>query len=172
MIFTWFHIGGLRCTFMQVRLTYMTGTGDLIRAARERAGYTQAELADALGVSRNTILNWEKHDLPPRNKLGKLQDVLKLDDRLHPRGAPDTQDPRRMSNSELIARLNSLVSQLNALTVEVTQRLSPEDTGPSQRRAPLHADESPGAVFFNPGDATDEPDSTDADNPHPSRRSH
>lgn len=157
---------------MQVRLTYMTGTGDLIRAARERAGLTQAELADQLGVSRNTILNWEKHDLPPRNKLGKLQEVLKLDDRLHPRSSPDTQDPHRMSNHELIARLNALVSHLNALTVEVTRRLGePEDTGPNRRRAPLHADESPGAVFFNPGDATDEPDSTDADNPHPSRRS-
>jgi transcriptional regulator with XRE-family HTH domain len=155
----------------------MTGTGDLIRAARERAGLTQAQLAELLDVSRNTVLNWEKHDLPPRNKLGKLQHVLKLDEQMHPRGFTDTQDPRRMSNSELIARLNMLVSQLNAVTVEVAQRLADqEDVTPSKRQpTPRHADEAPAAAFYDPAvtsgsGASDAFDAPDADNPHPSRR--
>ena len=142
----------------------MTRSGDLIRAARERAGLKQAELAKLLGVSRNTILNWEKHDLPPRNKLGKLQQVLKLDDDLHPRDVTDTTDPHRMSNQELIARLNALVSQLNAVTVEVARRLGDtEDTG--RRRAPRHADESESAVFFEPpvNSGFHDPDAGDAD---------
>ena len=101
----------------------MTRSGDLIRAARERAGLTQAELGDLLGVSRNTVLNWEVHDLPPRNRLGKLQEVLKLDDDLHPRGSTDTADPHRMSNQELISRLTALNAQLNAVVAEVVRRL-------------------------------------------------
>jgi transcriptional regulator with XRE-family HTH domain len=34
--------------------------GDKIRELRATLGYTQADLADKIGVSRQTIINWEK----------------------------------------------------------------------------------------------------------------
>lgn len=50
--------------------------GDRIRVARERLGMTQAELGQAVGVARETVGNWELGLTSPRNKLGKLRDVL------------------------------------------------------------------------------------------------
>lgn len=34
--------------------------GETLRTLRERAGFTQKEVADLLGVTSNTINNWEK----------------------------------------------------------------------------------------------------------------
>ena len=42
--------------------------GRNIRALRESNGMTQEQLADKLGVSRMTILNWERSDKKPRQK--------------------------------------------------------------------------------------------------------
>lgn len=54
--------------------------GESIRRARERAGWDQARLAAEVGVSRTTVSNWETGISSPRNKLGKLYEVLGLDD--------------------------------------------------------------------------------------------
>jgi DNA-binding XRE family transcriptional regulator len=93
---------------MQVRLACMGTDGDLLRAARERAGLTQGELADLVGAHRASVGNWE-NGTPPRNRLGKIREVLGLSS---------------MDNSELVARLNVLMSQLNATASEVARRLS------------------------------------------------
>lgn len=50
--------------------------GDRIRAARERLGMTQAELGQAVGAARETVGNWELGVTSPRNKMGKLREVL------------------------------------------------------------------------------------------------
>jgi transcriptional regulator with XRE-family HTH domain len=50
--------------------------GDRIRAARERKGMTQAQLGEAVGAARETVGNWELGTTSPRNKMGKLQEVL------------------------------------------------------------------------------------------------
>jgi len=50
--------------------------GDRIRSARERKGMTQQQLADALGVARETVGNWETGVSTPRNAMGRLRDVL------------------------------------------------------------------------------------------------
>lgn len=50
--------------------------GDRIRAARERMGLTQAELGERVGAARETVGNWELGITSPRNKLGKLREVL------------------------------------------------------------------------------------------------
>ncbi|SDG96243.1 helix-turn-helix domain-containing protein [Klenkia brasiliensis] len=48
----------------------------LIRAARERARLSQAEVAAAVGVSLRTVGNWERGESIPRNRLGALEELL------------------------------------------------------------------------------------------------
>lgn len=51
-------------------------TGDQIRTARERAGWTQAHLGDLVGVSMRSIGNYERGETIPRNKMPVLKEVL------------------------------------------------------------------------------------------------
>lgn len=51
-----------------------------IRRARERLQMTQPELADLVGVSESTISNWERGKHIPKNRLGRLRQVLRMDD--------------------------------------------------------------------------------------------
>jgi transcriptional regulator with XRE-family HTH domain len=48
-----------------------------LRRARERARLTQRELAEAVGVDRKTVGNWESGLSSPRSSLGRLEAVLK-----------------------------------------------------------------------------------------------
>jgi len=50
--------------------------GRRIRRARERARLTQRQLADAVGVDRKTVGNWESGTSHPRSSLGRLETVL------------------------------------------------------------------------------------------------
>ncbi|HLU33612.1 MAG TPA: helix-turn-helix domain-containing protein [Natronosporangium sp.] len=50
--------------------------GRRIRRARERARLTQRQLADAVGVDRKTVGNWESGASHPRSSLGRLESVL------------------------------------------------------------------------------------------------
>ena len=52
--------------------------GASIKRARERRGWIQQQLADAVGVDRKTVDNWENGRTSPRNKLGKIEEVLEL----------------------------------------------------------------------------------------------
>lgn len=47
-----------------------------IRRAREKLEWRQEDLAVAVGVSRNTIGNWERGEHVPRNRIGRLEEVL------------------------------------------------------------------------------------------------
>lgn len=49
-----------------------------LKAARERCGITQSELADKIGVSPQTIQNWEKNTLPDKNYWKVIIEQLKL----------------------------------------------------------------------------------------------
>ena len=65
---------------MQEKLaTENTQRGLIIRTAREIAGMTQAELADRLAVSSNSVCSWEKGDAKPSVKhWSALCDLLKI----------------------------------------------------------------------------------------------
>jgi transcriptional regulator with XRE-family HTH domain len=55
--------------------------GDRVRKARELAGLTQSELADALGVSRKTIANYEAGATEPNRPLtfaGRLAEATNV----------------------------------------------------------------------------------------------
>ena len=63
--------------------------GMIIRRARERRRWTQADLAKEVGVSRASVDAWENDRTYPRNRIGALEQVLgiRLDD------TPDTSVP-------------------------------------------------------------------------------
>lgn len=50
--------------------------GRVIKRARERHRWTQAQLAEALGVDRKTVDNWENGRRSPRSSAGAIEDVL------------------------------------------------------------------------------------------------
>lgn len=52
--------------------------GKRIRIARDAHGWTQAQLAELLKVSAGSVKNWER-GIPPRSKLGALEDLLEVD---------------------------------------------------------------------------------------------
>lgn len=68
-------------------------TGDEIREARERAGLTQEQLAQRLGVTLRTVGNWERGATVPRNRLARLRDVFPGQQQEEPglRSASDAQ---------------------------------------------------------------------------------
>lgn len=51
-------------------------TGQQIRSARERAGLTQEELANRLGVSMRSVGNWERGATVPRSKSAAVEAIL------------------------------------------------------------------------------------------------
>ena len=50
--------------------------GTRIARRRQLLGWTQAELADRLGVSPSTVANWERGAAYPKKKLGLVEHVL------------------------------------------------------------------------------------------------
>jgi transcriptional regulator with XRE-family HTH domain len=50
--------------------------GRRIKRARERAGLTQRQLAEAIGVDRKTVGNWESGASSPRSSLARIESVL------------------------------------------------------------------------------------------------
>lgn len=53
--------------------------GAEIRAARERRGWTQAELASAVGVGSRTVGAWERGETVPKNRMGKLRQIFEAE---------------------------------------------------------------------------------------------
>lgn len=51
-------------------------TGRDIREARQRAGLTQGQLAERIGVSMRTVGNWERGETPPTRYAARIEQVL------------------------------------------------------------------------------------------------
>ena len=56
----------------------LNSLGQHIRAARESSGFTQENLAEAVGVSRTAVARWESDDIEP-----KLQNLISIAELLH-----------------------------------------------------------------------------------------
>lgn len=77
-------------------------SGEQIRAARERAGLTQNELGQMVGVSMRTVGNWERGESVSRNREAAIRSVLAG----HlPGGAPSEEPLREVSDAELLAEI-------------------------------------------------------------------
>lgn len=56
----------------------LPGLGDLLRAMRQRRGWTQEQVADAMRVNRATVIRWEStRSLPPTEEMERLCLLLK-----------------------------------------------------------------------------------------------
>lgn len=95
------------------------GSGEAIKRGRERLGWEQADLANAVDVSRTTVSNWETGKAEPRNKLGKVYEVLGLDEQGQPNGVGD--DLAATLGSKTVKELIDFQSRL---TAEIAWRLS------------------------------------------------
>jgi len=72
------------------------GFGIQLRAARERAGLSQQELADKAGISIDSIQNWEQERTRPRlPALGKLAQTLGVSLDVLIMGGEDKSEGRR-----------------------------------------------------------------------------
>lgn len=86
--------------------------GEDIRLARERLQMTQPQLAEAVGVSESTVSNWERGVTSPKNRLGLVRQVLRMDE-TDDRGQDRTEGPllRDASMGELLDRIHELYNE-------------------------------------------------------------
>lgn len=77
-------------TCLQLPVTIHGMNGEQIRAGRERRGWTQAQLAQRVGVGQRTVGNWERGETVPMNRMAALRDLFAEDDASDPiRSASD-----------------------------------------------------------------------------------
>lgn len=97
-------------------------TGEQIRAARERAGLTQEQLGQRVGVTLRTVGNWERGATVPRNRMAALESAL----RGHLDTGGVTSPLEDVSDVELLA--------------EIARRLARTDprAGESDDKAPMY----------------------------------
>ncbi|HVA42482.1 MAG TPA: helix-turn-helix transcriptional regulator [Acidimicrobiales bacterium] len=106
----------------------MTGTGELLRSARRRAGLTQSELATRTGIAQSVISAYESGRREPSvAALRRLATALGTRVELVPIGAPTVPDPERAARQ--LAAVLGLVDSLpfrakrRALTFPILARL-------------------------------------------------
>lgn len=121
--------------------------GDELREARERLGLSQPEVARRVGVTQDTVSNWERDKHQPKSRLAKVRQVLHLDTAATPTEAPTgadsveglLDDPQRVSD---LALLNALGRRL----MRSAPAIPPIPAATGQYRAPIAEAPSVGAV--------------------------
>lgn len=89
--------------------------GTTIKKRRQVLGMTQQDLADALGVSKSTVANWESGKHFPLRYLGKVEAVLGIS--LSPAGDDEPPIP-----PDLQRRLDRLTPAERAYVIERLRR--------------------------------------------------
>ena len=82
-----------------------------IAKARDEIGFTQAELADAVGVTTRTIQNWEAGISKPRPK--QEETINKLLDILPP--------PTEVKEPDTVSRLISIIESQQRVIEQLTR---------------------------------------------------
>lgn len=99
--------------------------GRRLRAVRERAGMSQVEFAQALGTSRNTLINWEKDESePPVDVLRTIR--MRFD--VCPEWLMMGEDlkPRRHLRMQDWATYDAIEKRLTAMCLKARLGLPPE----------------------------------------------
>lgn len=97
-----------------------TRIGTKIKRAREDLRWTQQQLADAIGVNRKTVDNWENNRTYPRSSIGALERAL---------GVALTADAG--SRDDQLKEIEELRRRLETLASEIRT----DDEGQSRPRA-------------------------------------
>lgn len=121
-------------------------TGQQLRTARERRGWTQEQLAKELGVTFRSVGNWERGEVPA-NREARIRDVL----------GGDLAEPGQRSNplaaASNLALANEFVRRLEeAERLRKEQQWSVNQSGEDEsgRPQPLRAvgDEDPDELMW------------------------
>jgi hypothetical protein len=81
-------------------------TGELIRSARLRAGYSQKELAQRLGMASSSIARWETDTVEPGfSTLRRVLQACGFD--IPPVLEPYERDPKRDAQVQKLQKLSS-----------------------------------------------------------------
>lgn len=132
------HTRHMKLREVAVTLPGMT-LGEEIRRARERLQMTQPQLAAKIGVSETTISNWERNLSTPKNRMGRLREVLRMDT-----PPPDNTDTRGVllkdaTFAETIAHLMTLYGRAvrgdtdGAMpSITLTDQLPPKEGDPTR----------------------------------------
>lgn len=88
-----------------------TLSGDRIRAARERAGLTQQQLAVLVDVSARTVGNWERGETVSQNRLAKVRQVLGIPDDAEVFDSRPEPSLEGASDAQLIAEIAKRLSR-------------------------------------------------------------
>lgn len=102
-----------------------------IRSARERAGLTQQQLGEMVGVGLRTVGNWERGETVPRNREATLRRVLAghLDD------ASEPAVLRAVADAEIVAEVARRMSRTQERTGELgvhTAATTPAGSAPAE----------------------------------------
>lgn len=104
------------CSALSIQKCKGQNLNDNITSARKVCGYTQSELANLLGVSRQTVTNWERGtSVPDAVKLAQISDFLKISMQdllgIHENLEDDASDDSDKNCKDLDANLSSLSNQ-------------------------------------------------------------
>ena len=95
-------------------------TGELIRSARLRAGLSQAELAERLGMPSSSIARWETDTVEPAfSKLRRVLQGCGFD--IPPVLVPFQRDPQRDARVQEVRRLTPK-ERLDAMVKRLEER--------------------------------------------------
>jgi transcriptional regulator with XRE-family HTH domain len=127
--------------------------GARLKAARERKRLNQTELGKLVGIHRATVSSQERGRTVPLSTMGKLREVLDLDENLLPLDSPTQTRAKELSLPDLIAEYNATESRRAELGSEIIRRLVAAEGAATQNgtvrpAVPRHAHESPAARFY------------------------
>lgn len=112
--------------------------GHRIREARELKHWTQQQLADAVGVSKRTVNNWENDRVSaPRSSIAAIEQVLNIAIRgePHDHAPPAVARKRRLSGDEIdVLRAEILRLTQAVVTGEIEEQPEPEEEPPRHAR--------------------------------------
>ena len=103
--------------------------GLYIKKRRKELGYSQKELAKIIGVSDNTIYNYEKGATIPQSKMAILRDILGEESQQNTGTKPETDYEKlnAVAKNEEINNLNSYINDVDKLILKIKQhKKSPE----------------------------------------------
>lgn len=88
--------------------------GNLIRIGRVKKGWSQDELADKLGVHKQSVFRWESGKaIPDGNTLIKITELLNLyNDLFNPPSPPSSEYVRREEIIQILTRLDRIEKNL------------------------------------------------------------
>ena len=96
----------------------VTWTGERLRDARGRRGWTQQELADRIGAAKRSVTSWEAGDATPMAAYATKLDTLFADE-LTSEDVTDSQPLTYAEQEDVVRQLDDLV-----LVAEVTRRMA------------------------------------------------